>query len=865
MQLRLPGKLKIKKACLDDLHSETDRAGANNMKSLGKGISRRQFVTQGAAAVGMIARVPALTSMAAPGTSSKVLHIIGHSHIDAAWLWPWRDGADEALATFRSALNRMNETPGFCYSHSSSAHYRWTERADPGMFREICERVRQGRWEVVGGWPVEPDCNIPSAESFVRHSLYGKKYCQEKIGVDVKIGFNPDSFGHAAGLPTILKNAGYGYYVFMRPPAEDMNLPIVFWWEGPDGSRVLALRIWGTYDTWAGSDPGSMIVSTIANAFPPGIDHAAFFLGVGDHGGGVTKENIQRVIQMRGQSGMPELRWSTLQSFFSEVEHSAAFASLPVVRGGLEHHARGCYSTYAEGKFLNRRAERSLVEAESISLFANRTANHPYPGQEYAESWWKVLFCQFHDMMAGTSLYSDYQDVRDSVGYACETAQTSKVEALETMAKRVDLSHVEEGAVFAYNPLPWRRKALLEFITEDNPSHKARITHLSSQDRQKYPIQWRPSPSMSNFWPRLSAWVELPPCGYKVFELAHGDEAKSEPYSSFCQVSNSGFGISSLKAANGTELLAGPIGMVAISDTSDTWSHGINEFRQEMGRPMMVSSTVIEDGPVTRVTRQRAHWQDSEIVLDIAQFAGLDFVELRFVIDWHEHEQILKLEIPTALQNPKAVVKVAGAIESHAVNGEEEPYQDWGAVQGTTAGNQYTVALINDQTYSYDCLNGLFRTVLIRSAPFARHIPYQVPHNDNNAWQDQGRQERRFWLLAGQGSYSDLSLDRRAEELQSPAEYVMDSVHQGTEPWEQSFLEITPNNVWVLAVKRAENEDNAIIRLQERSGIATNASIKSAVFGLDQSIQLAPWELKTLLVKRGNGRAEVRETSLLEV
>ena len=100
---------------------------------------------------------------------------------------------------------------------------------------------------------------------------------------------------------------------------------------------------------------------------------------------------------------------------------------------------------------------------------------------------------------------------------------------------------------------------------------------------------------MSNFWPRLSAWVELPPCGYKVFELAHGEEAKSEPYSTFCQVSDTGFGISSLKAADGTELLAGPLGLIAIGDTSDTWSHGINEFRQEMGRPMLVSSTVIED------------------------------------------------------------------------------------------------------------------------------------------------------------------------------------------------------------------------------------------------------------------------------
>ncbi len=831
------------------------------------GLSRRDFFVRGAASLGAIAAAPAFAQHAAVGglVNRKVLHIIGHSHIDAAWLWPWRDGSDTVLTTFRSALNRMNETPGFCYSHSSSAHYRWVERADPAMFAEIQQRVKEGRWEVVGGWPVEPDCNIPSTESFVRHSLYGKEYCQRALGVDVKIGFNPDSFGHAAGLPTILKRAGYGYYAFMRPQEHEMNLPLLFWWEGPDGSRILTLRIFKAYDSWG--ETADMIRTAANQGFAPGVDHAAFFLGVGDHGGAVTKEHIQQVLQLRMQPDLPELRWSTLRSFFSEIEKSPAFASLPVIKGDLQHHARGCYSANGEGKFLNRRAERGLGEAEAISIFANLSAGHAYPAEQYAESWWKVLFCQFHDMMAGTSLYSDYQDVRDSVGYACEVAQTSKIEALETLARRVDLSSVEEGAVFLFNPLPWKRKALVEFATDTNPSQKAPITHLASKDGNKAPIQWRPPQSMSNFPQRLSAWVELPPCGYKVFELGHGQSPAAESYRNSFSVSDSGFGISSLKAEDGTELLAGPVGLVAIADTSDTWAHGINRFRQEMGRPTLVSSTEIENGPVTRVTRQRARWQDSEIVLDIAQFAGLDFVELRFVIDWHQQEQMLKLEIPTALAGPRIFAKVPGEVLERRTNGEEEPYQDWGAVQGKVGNADYTVALINNSTYSYDCLNGLFRTVLIRSAPFARHNPAQVPHNDNNAWQDQGRQERTFWLMAGRGAYSELSLDRRAEELQTPAEYVVDSAHRGTEPWEQSFLEIMPGNVWVLAIKQAEHaQDGTIIRIQERAGSAAQATLRSAALGLDHTVGLAPWELKTLLVKSAKGRrAELREVSLLEV
>lgn len=834
------------------------------MDKVGSGISRRDFMVQGAASLGAIAAAPAFATQ--PQTASvagrKVIHIVGHSHIDAAWLWPWGDGADTVLTTFRSALNRMTETPGFCYSHSSSAHYRWVERADPAMFAEIQARVREGRWEVVGGWPVEPDCNIPATESFIRHSLYGKAYCRRALGVDVKIGFNPDSFGHAAGLPTILKRAGYGYYVFQRPQEHEMNLPLVFWWEGPDGSRVLVNRIWHSYDADA-----DMIRPAAVNAFAPGLDHAVFFLGVGDHGGAITKEQIRAVLAMRNDATLPELRFSTLRDFFQAIETSQAFASLPVVKGELQHHARGCYSADGDEKILNRRAERWLGEAETIAVAGSLHYGRAYPAEQYAEAWWKVLFCQFHDMMAGTSLYSDYQDVRDSVGYACEIAQTSKVETLEAMAKRVDLSAVDESAVFVFNPLPWKRKALLEYNPERNPSGNAPITHLQAKDGTKIPSQWRPPASMSLWYPRMTALVELPPCGYKVFELSHGEEPKGEPYNGFVTVSNSGFGISSLKAQDGTELLAAPIGLVAISDTSDTWAHGINEFRQEMGRPRLISSTVVEDGPVLRVTRQRAGWQNSEIVLDIVQYAGSDYVELRFVIDWHEHEQILKLEIPTASASPKIFAKVPGQVLERRTNGEEEPYQDWAAVQGKVGGNDYTLAVLNNSTYSYDCLNGLFRTVLVRSAPFARHNPAQVQHNDTNAWQDQGRQERTFWLMAGRGAWSELGLDRRAEELQTPAGHVMDSSHQGTEAWEGAFLEVMPRNVWVLAIKQAEHGPGEIVvRLQERSGLGTQASLKSAPLALDHTVDLGPWELKTIRIfPQKAGRAEIREVSLLEV
>jgi alpha-mannosidase len=845
------------------------------------GLTRRSFVVASAAALGGVAAagLPALgarnaqSSIVGAQTNPKgrVLHVIGYSHIDAAWLWPWRDGSNLALTTFRSALDRMRETPDFKYCHSSSAHYRWVERADPKMFDEVKERVREGRWEVVGGWPVEPDCNVPSSESFVRHSLYGKDYFKSALGVDVPIAFNPDAFGHAAGLPTLLRRAGFRYYVFMRPQEHEMKLPILFWWEGPDGSRLLTLRIRRGYSMNAAG-----ISEASQNSFAPGFEHAAYFFGVGDHGGGATREQLKKVIEQRSDATLPELRFSTVAEFFAAVEKSPAVNNLPVIRTELQHHSRGYYSAHGEGKQLNRRAERLLVQAEALSIAAALQHGHAYPGAEYRAAWEKVLFNQFHDLLAGTALYSAYTESRDQLGAACDTAQTNRVEALESLARRVDLRTVKEGAAFVFNPLPWPRKALVEYHTEKIPGGNpwravpegvVPVTHMETQDGGKVSIQWRPSDSMTQVYPRVSALVELPAFGYKVLELVHGTPpVASTPFTDAFAVNDSGFGLSSLKTDDGKELLSAPLGLVVIADASDTWGHGVAKFRQEVGRPQLVSSQQIEDGPVTRVTRQRARWQNSEIILDIAQFIGSDAVELRFVINWHEREQMLKLELPFALAAPRVFAKVAGGVFAREPNGEEETYQDWVAVQGRAGADDHTVALINNSTYSYDCLGGLLRTVLIRSAPFARHDPHQVPHNDAGAWQDQGRQERRFWLVRGKGSANALELDRLSEEMQTPAEYVMDSAHEGTEPRERSFLRLSPGNVQMLALKRAERGEGVVVRLQERAGRATEFNFECAALGVNHRAQIKPWEIKTLMIESGAGkRAQVREVGMLEV
>jgi alpha-mannosidase len=739
-------------------------------------------------------------------------------------------------------------------------HYRWIQNADPETFAEIQQRIREGRWEVVGGWPVEPDCNLPATESFARHALYGKSYCRKVLDVDVKIGFNPDSFGHAAGLPTILAKSGYRYYVFMRPRPEDgANLPLLFWWEGPDGSRVLSLRILHSYD-----NPAEQISKLAASSFAPGFRDGTFFLGVGDHGGAVTREQIRQVVQMQMDPNLPELRWSTLQQFFAAVESSPALPTLPVIKGGLQHHARGCYSACGEQKYQNRRAERTTVEAESIALLIGLQLRRTYPRADFASGWWNILFNQFHDLLAGTALYSDYQDARDGFGMACQTANATKIGLLEGMARQVDTSRANAGVVFAFNPLPWPRTAYLEYI----PSRGAGpIMHLEAQDGTSIAMQVRPSTSMTDFYPRRAAWVDLPPFGYRVFTEESGPPSPAPECCSVATVADNAFGISSLKAEDGIELLASPLSLVVIADPSDTWAHGISQFRNEIGRPTFVSSRVVEDGPVLRVTRQWLRWQQSEIAVDISQFSATNIVKLHFVINWREHQQILKLEVPTALASVKVSAMVPGAIEHRSAGGDEEPYQDWVALEGQIHSSTYTVGLLNNCTYSYDCLDNLLRTILVRSAPYARHDPSKVQEESLDAWQDQGRQERIFWITARRGTCVQQSFDKLSNELQCPAEYVMDSRHNGTAPWEASLFQISPSSISLFALKAAEDAEDAIIlRVQERSGQATTIHLQSSLLDLHEDVLLLPWELKTLRIEHTNGhRSKLRAVSILEI
>ena len=282
----------------------------------------------------------------------KTVHMVGNAHLDPIWLWNLSDGIDAALATARSACDRLDEYPEFIFTCSTSWFHQQVERHDPGLFGRICRFVDSGRWQLAGGMVIQPDCNFPSAESFVRQFKTGQKYFKDKFGKVATVGYNVDSFGHTGYLPQFLRDAQMDSYVFTgQMEHEKKPQANLFRWFSPNGHAVNDFRISGGYTTRVAEITGR-IKENVEN-MPEGIDHTMCFFGVGDHGGGPTKAQIEWILENSDSIGGIELVISHPRAFFDAVADQ--HEKLPVITGEIQHHAIGCpwktctYSFQASG------------------------------------------------------------------------------------------------------------------------------------------------------------------------------------------------------------------------------------------------------------------------------------------------------------------------------------------------------------------------------------------------------------------------------------------------------------------------------------------------------------------------------------
>jgi len=781
------------------------------------------------------------------------LHVIANAHLDPVWIWDLREGFGEVWATFSAALDRLDERPELVFTASSAAFHAWIEYHDPALFARIKAAVAAGRWYLAGGMWIEPDCNLPSGESMCRQLLHGQRYFQRAFGRTATIGFNPDSFGHNAGLPQILARAGLSGYVFMRPGAEEKDLPAhLFTWRDLSGTALPAYRIPFDYATMDPADVPKLFAEGAELAAAEGTP-LMLFVGVGNHGGGPTRATLAEVDRLPG-------RYSDPGAYFASV------GAGPDVLGELQHHAPGCYSVSAWVKAANDHAEGALLDAETIDLIAARLAERPSRQPELSLAWEELLLCQFHDILAGTASSRAFPAVAARFGHVETVADQVTTNALYQLAHRIDTGEPVErhwsfwtgdegkGVPFlVYNPLPW---AVTQPVIATRPAE--RVLDSAGREVLKQPVA---SGEVTLYSTHTLFIAELPPLGYEVFWLQGGQRRLDQRPRAGSTVIESDLlraeidqetgAISSLREnASGRELLGeGGIRLELRADDSDTWSHRLVSYEGEILPLRFDGFEIVEAGPVRWVARTRFSYGQSAVVADLWLQKGLPFAELRVRANWSSPRVVLKLVCPWRLgADVETVAGAAYGVADREPSGAEEPVQGWVDCYSPSAG--CGIGVTTGHLHGYDATPDALRLTVLRN-------PLAADHGGSWGGQDQadfpctdtGSHDARVRIHPHARDWRGAGLVAAAAEQSRPPLVIADTYHGGSLPQRGGFLTAEPAGVpFVRAIKRSEAGDGVLVRLVEPSGSPLAAFLGGDALGREVPVTLEPYEVKTLLV-----------------
>ncbi len=814
------------------------------------------------------------------------IHLIGNAHLDPIWLWRWQEGCNEVLQTFRSALDRLKEYDDFVFTCSSAAYYKWVEELDPDMFAEIQKAVKDGRWFPVNGWWVQPDCNMPSGESFARQALYSQLYYYEKFGKICRTGYNVDSFGHNAMMPQLLRQGGMCAYVMMRPEThEHADAPQdLFWWDSCDGSRVLTYRISGGYAT-SGSDSLDKKINDHKHRAAADGHGMMLFYGVGNHGGGPTRGDIEHLKEKMKTDGFEELKFSDPDDFFREMLVTPL--DIPVWTDELQHHASGCYSATSLVKQLNRKAENRLASAEKFNTVAVKAANAKAKTKEFAKAWERVCFNQFHDILCGCSIMEAYEDVKESEGYALDVASRIYNSAVIRIARKIDtwIDGVSDpvctevrnlGArrnfprpVVVFNPLsqpiemPVRVMYDSQRVTDSEGndvlfqnvrSSRSNDSHLDTLFMAKVPAL-----GYATYW--LSFESEQEP---KTSCLACGDEPVIYMENDLLRVEfdKEKGGISRLlDKTSGIDYAAHSVLAVptVIDDhETDTWAHNVFRFHNIKGTMKVNSIECVENGPLRASVRIKYTYNTSTLTQEFCLTQGKKLLRVKCKANWSENFTLLKLPFDIGGTDEISTYEIPCGYIKRPCDGDEEPTQQWADVTATNAqGKRIGLAVINDCKYSYDCPGTQLRLTAIRNVIFADHYSDR-PAADFN-FCDEGMQRFEYALLPHEGEAETSEVMLAAARFNNRPVTVSESYHKGSgEPQVKSFMEINQPNIIVTAFKFSEDKSgSAILRCFESAGKKTRVNILCDLLDAAFTVDFNPHEIKTFRIDPSGKAYEV--------
>ena len=753
------------------------------------------------------------------------LAITGHAHIDLAWLWPYSETRRKARRTFHTALRLVDRFPGFVFNQSTAAYYDQIERDDPDLFTAIKARVKDGTWETLGGMWVEPDTNMPTGESFVRQILYGQRYFERTFGVQHRVCWLPDCFGFSAALPQLLRQGGMDSFFTTKVNWSETNkFPHdLFWWEGLDGSRVLAHTFDNPVRGYNGSTEPEAIIHTWRN-FRGKIlhDESLLCIGYGDGGGGVTPEMLERQAQLADFPVVPRLRPARVEEFFARIHETVPAAQIPVWVGEiyLELH-RATLTTQSHTKRLHREAERALITAETVAaLAALLGGSHP---QNLESHWRYVLKNEFHDILPGSGIREIYADAEGEL----------------TEARDAGLA-VQEGALASLRGLV-PAGALDDALILVNPDLHARPLRI---EHRGVPVV---------------AAVAVPPLGIAIVDRATltppagltADARRLENPFVRIEIGADGTLASILDKRHGREVLTERGNQLWAYPMDkprnwDAWDMEDDYEAKGIELTEVDSIECVETGPHRASVRIVRSFRDSTITQTLQLWADSPRLDIVTDLDWHDRRVLLRAMVPVAVRAETATFECAFGVvrrpTHHNTSWQEAQFEGAGHRFVDLSEPGYGVALLNTAKYGHSVRGGVLGLSLLRAPIYPDPLA------------DEGAQTFTYAIFPHAGDWTTGGVREEAIDLNQP---LLATDATGVAAGMHTPLTVEGLSVGLAALKVAEDGDDLVFRVYEPAGargrfslaVPEGWAVGGAVDILERSVEptsgLKPFEVRS--------------------
>ncbi len=786
----------------------------------------------------------------------KKLHLICNSHIDPVWMWDWEEGLGEAVSTFWQAEQFCREFD-YVFNHNEAILYEFVEEKDPALFADICVQVKAGKWHIMGGWYLQPDCNLPSGEAFVRQIALGRKYFQEKFGVRPRTAINFDSFGHSVGLVQILKKCGFNSYLFCRPMPEMLTLPArEFLWVGKDGSQIKATR----------AEDESIYCSSYGTALPDVKRKASVYdteevgvalWGVGNHGGLPSRKDLQDIEEYI-KTSETEVVHSTPEQFFAEIEPTATWDR------SLQPCLIGAYTSMQRVKQKHIELENYLFSTEKLCSIAalNGLYKKNYNAFETAEK--RLAAIEFHDVYSGTCTQEGERSCLQMADNALILLREEFDRAFFALCSEYQKAEPGTFPIYIFNSQPFEKETVCEtefLMPKALVSDTEQYTVTAYQDGKPIPTQCIKELSNINYnrRKRIAYRCKLKPLGITeiVFhvvitpkeafpeteegEIVFADSIKT------ARISRKTGLLESYQVGGKELLIGGAFAPVMYDDNADPWGW----FMDRLGKnpvPFKLSDckngpfaglqnvTVTERGNV--LTEVESFFeQGSDFVRACYKFyRDLPYTDVSLDVYHNEQQKALKIKLPMALDGD-LIGQIPFGTDTFPKDGTEQCAHRFAAIRD----GDKALTLYNNCTYGFSAENGTLYATLLRGAAYCAHPIDDRPLIERNRfipYIEQGRHTFSFRL-----SYDSLTmLENNAQAFVNPP-YSLPFFPHGEGSTADKTLHVENTAISLSAFY--QTEEGYILRLLNNSEMP--AETKLTLCGQTAELTFGAYEAKTVL------------------